>query len=483
MSRIQTNVGAIRAIRYLSRNHNDLELRIERLSTGLRINRGRDDPARLIASERLRSEIRTIQQAIDNSERANNVLLTTEGALQEVSSLLLDLQGLIVESSNDAALTSEEVKANQLQIDSILASIDRIANTTTFAGKKLLDGTQAYILSGLPTAALESVSVFSVHVPHGQTRDVTVEVVQSAQTARIDLVGTNAGGVSTTSATSVNLHGNSGGQLLTFASGATLADIRSAINTLTAQTGVSAVVSTASIGSVASALILNSTGYGSDAFVSIEPIGGGFITGNNAGKITRDTGVDVGVLVDGLLAQGSGLRADVRANTFDARFYLTESFAQMLSSASFTVTGGGALFQITQHVNPAGQISVGLNSVETTKLGNAVVGLLYTLRSGEANDMASKNFPTSQAIVVEAIDQIASYRGRIGNLQRNQIDANINAQGVALENVTASESVIRDADMAEEVSALTRAQVLVQSTQNTLRIANSLPNLVLSLLG
>ncbi len=117
-----------------------------------------------------------------------------------------------------------------------------------------------------------------------------------------------------------------------------------------------------------------------------------------------------------------------------------------------------------------------------THLGNPVTGLMYTLRSGNTNDLKSRNFFTAQQIVNEAIDQVSFYRGRLGNVQRNQIEPNINSQKVTLENVTASESIIRDADMAVEVSALTRARILVQSTQSTLQVANSVPSIVLSLL-
>ena len=81
-----------------------------------------------------------------------------------------------------------------------------------------------------------------------------------------------------------------------------------------------------------------------------------------------------------------------------------------------------------------------------------------------------------------SIDQVATLRGRLGSVQKNQLQTNINTQQICLENVRSSESVIRDADIAEEVSALTRAQILVQSTQATLQIANSLPQSVLSLL-
>ena len=105
MTRINTNIAAFRSIRQLNQNFDDLSVRLERLSTGLRINSGRDDPAGLIKSERLRFEIRAIGQALQNSSRANNVISTTEGALNEANALLLDMQALIVEASNKGAFT------------------------------------------------------------------------------------------------------------------------------------------------------------------------------------------------------------------------------------------------------------------------------------------------------------------------------------------------------------------------------------------
>lgn len=479
MSRINSNISALTAIRHLARNNTDLRTHLERLSTGLRINRGADDPAGLIASERLRSEIRTIGQAIKNSERASSVLATAEGALNEVSALLLDLQGLVVEASNESGLTAAEVEANQLQIDSILASIDRIANNTTFAGRKLLNGDLSYELSGVSPSAFTSVRLFSMNLPHDGTRALTVQITQSAQTANMEIAG--AGGSSTTSATTVAIRGNLGVETLTFASGTSLAQIEIAINNVTAQTGVVATVSTSTLSGVASALILQSAGYGSDAFVSVEPVTGQFLS-VAAGTSRRDTGVDVGALVNGQRASGRGLEATVRGGMLDAHLVLTEAFAQTLSSTTFHAVDGGGVFQITEHVNPNGQVAFGFDSIHTTRLGSENLGLLFTLGTGESNDLAGGQFETAQRIVDRAISQVATLRGRIGNMQRNQIETNINSQGVALENVTAAESAIRDADVAEEVSAMTRAQILVQSTQNTLRIANSLPGMVLTLL-
>lgn len=481
MSRIHSNIAALTATRHLARNQADLRLHLQRLSTGLRINRGADDPAGLIASERLRSEMRTIGQAIENSERASHVLATAEGALQEVSSLLLDLQSLIVSSANQSGLTDEEVRANQLQIDSILASINRIANTTSFAGRRLLSGDEEYQLSGADPAAFAQVDLYSFRLPRGSTRALTVQVIQSAQTARLEFLASGSGSYSAASPGTVQIRGNLGAQTLSFASGASLAEIQTAINNVTGLTGVLASISSSPASGTASALILSSASFGSRAFVAVEPISGAFIA-SPAGTQVRDHGADVGVLVNGFMAEGNGLEATVRNSQLDAQFSLTPGFAQTLSVATLHAIGGGGVFQITPQVTPNGQVPFALDSVHTSRLGSSEAGYLYSLGTGYSNDLNSKNFTAAQAIVNEAISKVAMLRGRIGNLQRNQIETNINSQNIALENVTAAESAIRDADVAQEVSALTRAQILTQSTQIALKIANSIPGMVLPLL-
>ena len=118
MARINTNIPSLIAQHNLSRSNDDLATRLQRLSTGLCINRGADDPAGLIVSERLRSEIRGLGQAIANSERASSVIATTEGYLAEVTDLLNSIKGLIVEAANTGGVSKEEIEANQLQLDS-----------------------------------------------------------------------------------------------------------------------------------------------------------------------------------------------------------------------------------------------------------------------------------------------------------------------------------------------------------------------------
>src|SRR5688500_15226176 len=120
MTRINTNVSSLIAQTNLSRVNGDLQNRLTRLSTGLRINSGKDDPAGLIASEALRSNIIATEKAITNSERANQLIATADSALGQVSQLLNDIRGLVSEAANTGALSDEQIEANQLQIDSSL---------------------------------------------------------------------------------------------------------------------------------------------------------------------------------------------------------------------------------------------------------------------------------------------------------------------------------------------------------------------------
>ncbi|HSW45910.1 MAG TPA: flagellin [Phycisphaerae bacterium] len=471
MSVINTNIPSITAVHRLAANQTDLRTRLERLSTGLRINRGRDDPAGLIASETLRNEMRGISQAIDNSQRAINVLSTAEGALNEISALLLDIRGLVNHAANSGAIGLEELKADQLQIDSIIESIDRIANTTQFGGAKLINGNFEYRTSGIAASAVSTLTVFAARVPEGSYQNITVQVTQSAQTAQVVF----AAGSGLSENVTIQVAGRVGTEMLSFISGANGNDIMQAINAVTEQTGVSAIAS--SDGSV----YINSQAYGKDALVSVKPIDGNFIV--STGSTASDYGQDATVLINGQSASASGLQASLRANGIDVHLALTADFGTRLGTTTFQITGGGATYQIGPEVNPSGQVSIGIPNVGSGNLGNAEVGYLYTLKDGGANSVRGGNFAAAEKILFQSIQQVAVLRGRLGGLQRNQLETNINSQRIALENVTAAESAIRDANIAAEVAALTRAQILVQSTTSILGVANQLPQSVLSLLG
>lgn len=139
--RINHNISSLNAQRNVSQTDRRLAGSLERLSSGLRINRGADDPAGLVISEQQRAQIVGLEQALENSERAISMVQTAEGALSEVNSILLSIRALAIDSANSGIHDDEGLAANQAEIDNALATIDRIARDTQFGTKTLLDGT------------------------------------------------------------------------------------------------------------------------------------------------------------------------------------------------------------------------------------------------------------------------------------------------------------------------------------------------------
>lgn len=203
MTRINTNVSSLVARNTLGRSNAALEQSLTRLSTGLRINTGKDDPAGLIASENLRSDITSIKKAISNTDRANQVIATADSALGQVSSLLNDIRGLVTESANSGALSADQIAANQLQIDSSLEALNRIAQTTTFQGRKLLDGSLDFTkTAGTNFSRIESLKIDQANL--GATGQVSVDIAISAAATQAQVnvanipVATAAAAASTT---------------------------------------------------------------------------------------------------------------------------------------------------------------------------------------------------------------------------------------------------------------------------------------------
>ena len=470
MSRINTNVSALTAQRGLQRSQQALGSTLERLSTGLRINRGADDPAGLIASENLRSEISGIKQAIDNSQRASNVIGTAEASLSEVASLLLNVKGLVVEAANAGALSRAEVEANQLQVDSAIESITRISNTTTFAGLRLIDGSLDYITSGPgTTSAFSSLQINQANFGSSDFIPVNVEVISSAQQAQLNFVGA---AVSTT--VTLELTGVEGVETLTFASGTGAIAIADAINRISDVTGVKATGS-------ATGVALTSTGFGSRQFISVKAQQGNFNTIDLDGNArSRDIGRDATATVNGALTVADGLDVTLNTSTLDLELTLDANFG--LGQKSFAITGGGALFQLGSKVTANQQVNIGIQSVAASKLGDQTIGFLNDVISGGKSSLIGGKSADASRIIEKAIQQVAVQRGRLGAFEKNTLETNKDSLQIALENVTASESSIRDADFAIETAQLTRNQILTQAGTSVLATANSTPQQVLSLL-
>jgi flagellin len=464
MSRINTNVSSLIAQRVLRQNNDALNQSLERLSTGLKINSGADNPAGLIASENLRSEKAGITQAIDNAGRASNIVGTAEGGLSEVSSLLTELQSLVNQSANEGGLSSEEIAANQLQVDSILNTINRISQATAFQGKKLLNGNYAYTTSGVTSTQFDNVSINGARVPDGGSVNVVIQVTASAQTGQVSYSGGNL-----TDNVTLEIAGNTGTEQLSFASGSTISAIATAINAVTTATGVSATVN-------GSSLEINSTEYGSDQFVSVKTVSGTF-----APSATSDYGDDAAVTVNGAEAQANGLAISYRSSNLDVEFDLDTTF-NTPGTGSFSITGGGATFSLGSKVSESDKASIGVQSVSTGSLGDSTNGYLSSLASGGDNALDGDNLVTAQKIIDKAIKQVSQLRGRLGAFQKFTIGSTINSLGVAFENISAAESAIRDTDFAEETANLTRSQILAQAATTVLAQANASPQAALGLL-
>jgi flagellin len=474
MSRINTNVLALIAQNGLQKSQNALQTSLQRLSTGLRINSGADDPAGLIASESLKSELAGLNQAVNNSTNASNVISTADGALTEVSNLLLNIKGLVVQSANSGALSPAEIQANQLQVDSAVESITRIANTTSFAGLNLINGSLDYITSGVHNSAISALQVSQANLGTQTNIPVNINVITSAKTAALDYAAS-----SIAHTTTLEISGNTGVQTLTFTSGTTASAIAFAVNRISDATGVTASLINAA--NANSGIVFNSIGYGSQSYVSVSAQTGTFATTDLAGNASdRGVGTDVRATINGALTVGDGLNISLNTSTLNLDLTLNKAFG--IGQTSFAITGGGALFQLGAQVNSNQQISVGIGSVAASNLGDSQTGFLNDIVTGGSATLVGGHAETASAIIDEAISQVAILQGRLGAFETNTLQTNVNSLNVAVENVTASESTITDANFAAETSNLTRAQILVQAGTSVLATANSTPQDVLQLL-
>ena len=238
MTRIATNVGTTRGLRNLNKANSSLDSALQRLSTGSRINSGSDDPSGLIAGEKLKLQVTTIEQSIKNSNRASNVLATADGALGEIGGLLNQVRGLVQEGLNSGALSDTEIEANQLQIDAALSAINRISANTTFGGDKLIDGSKGYNsqISAANSAKLNDFQVNEVFFGSSSSVAVNATIDSAAEQGTL----TTSGNVRLD--TTLEVAGKDGSQVLFFDAGASLDNVAAAINDATDATGVSAAV-------------------------------------------------------------------------------------------------------------------------------------------------------------------------------------------------------------------------------------------------
>lgn len=478
--RVNTNIMAMNALRNLGRTNDQFSGSVSRLSTGLRINSAADDPAGLIISETFRAQIGGIEQAVRNNQDAINFVKTGEGALEEVSKLLNDARALAVASANSATLTDEQKQANQNQLNSIVSSVSRIAAQTSYGTKKLLDGSAGTYAGSISGANVQNISFTGVFSNTAITTSstITVSMTTAAQRAQI------ASSMRTFAFPTTTMGANAGtfavnGVSFNTTSTDTIQDVVARINNASTQTGVVAAWTAGGI------VTLTSKNYGADARVDLIDTSGVLRTGaGSASSVGVNAVADVALDMNGSVAgglttvsfaSGNGLiLRDLNGNS------LTLTEAGNLAGAPGAwgqLNVGSSIFQVGAN---AGQTtSVSLKNFAANNLGANVV----SNKDFSNLDLTSQQGATDAMKVIDkAISDIASARGDLGSFQRNILDSNVRSLSIARENLSATESAIRDVDIAEEMTTYAKLQILQQSGLAVLAQANSAPQAVLSLL-
>lgn len=464
---ITNNVSSLTAQHNLGRASRSVAQSIERLSSGLKINRGADGPAALVISEKQRAQIAGLRAAIDNSEKAVALVQTAEGALGEINSLLIKVRSLAIDSANTGVNDSDALAANQAEIDNALDTINRIANNTQFGTKNLLDGS-----AGINATTSNATVAFLKGTADTTAGAYAITVTTAGERA----TETSGTAQTTTLATDEVLTVND--VSITLSSGLSQAQVVDRINDFTAQTGVTAQIN-------AGSTRLYTTDFGSDASISV--ISNVAAAGTSSGfgtTLLTDAGVNVVGTVGGVSYNGSG--NVLSAQTGNAKGLSVQIGASAdptttgtAVTATLSVTDNALQFQIGANQNQTADIAI--DRVNPVALGFGVTGNQFN-NLNEIDVLSASKSQDSLAVIDAAIDDITNLRGSLGAFQAHTLEATANNLRATLENTVNAESVIRDTDFAVEIANFTKAQVLVQAGTSVLANANQIPQLVLSLL-
>jgi flagellin len=486
--RINNNISSIRALRNLRVNDRNQAISLERLATGLRINRAGDDPAGLVISEQLRAQISSLIKAVDNTQNASNLIGTADAALQEISDLLSGIRDSVVFALNEGASSTEQVAAEQAAVDEAISTITRIANTTRYSDSSLLNGKAGFTVTSA-NSNIDNLNVRSVLFSPGVSSRVFTMRVETAPTRkRVSLSSPSIGG-----RTTLRITGSLGTADIVTSTGATSSAIRNAVNGVANLTGV--FVSSSQSNSA------YAEEYGSDQIMSITVVSGNFNGVSAGNELTLDDdGTDGVISLAGQIFEGVGRHFNITGRDISLEFDFTDPVPAAASNLIFVVDRSGLNFQLNSEAQLTDAVRVGIRNISADALGFDKIrdliaqkssgiggimkgGVLTSLMTGGDNDLDSDNLVNALRIVDFAINQVSGLRGYLGALQKDTFASNINSLEVAIENLQASESSIRDLDFASETAEFTRTQILFQAGTAVLASANLIPQSVLTLLG
>ncbi len=448
--RINHNIAALNTYNKLTANNTATSKSLEKLSSGLKINRAGDNAAGLAISEKMRGQIRGLDQAGSNSQDAISLLQTAEGALSETHSILQRMRELAVQSANDTNVTVDRT-AIQDEVDQLTAEIDRIATTTEFNTRQLLNGGAGVTISasnGTVTAMSGTADTTAgvVAITAASTTVADKATLVDNGTTALALTSTALGGVA-----AITINGTS----FSFAATDTVQDT---LDTFNAQSSTTGVVASWATG----------TGH---TFTQVNEGSAHSVTISGASGLFGDNGTDAGA--DAIMSTtelggsyaASGNKIEVTSGAYKGLKFTLNADANV----SVTVgTNNSLKMQIGANQSQDMSISIGDMRADSLGVGSISVSTQATAA-------------ISITTVNNAITSVSAERGKLGALQ-NRLEHTINNLGTTSENLTASESRIRDVDMAKEMMEFTKNNILSQAAQAMLAQANQQPQGVLQLL-
>ena len=392
---VNHNIMAVNTRRHLGNNSNGLSMRLERLSSGLRINRAADDASGLSVSELMRAEIGGIRTGTRNAEQGNNLIQTAEGALNEVSAILIRMRELAVQGAS-STVNDNNRDAINAEFTQLTAEIDRISASTKYNRTSLLQGFGNVVSS-----------------------DVTVSTA---------LASTTTGVVDAT------LSGARAGTYV-------FVDTGNTDNEITLGNGIA--TQTIDLG----------TALDSDA--------AGGVVATNSSIVANFDRLGIQLTLSGQKAAGQFAPATDGYRDGD------------LDGLQLVVDGtNGGTIQVGADATANDRIELTVANMSSGTTGLNLSGTSLSTLTGSRSAISTIDL---------AIDRVSSTRADLG-VQQNRLQYTIRNNNVALENIQASESLIRDADVAEEVTQFTRSQILTQSSTSLLAQANASPQNALTLL-
>ena len=479
--RIANNIAAMNTQRWLGVADAGMKKSLERLSSGYRINRAADDAAGLAISQSFRADIASFKVASRNASEATSLLQVAEGAMDQIGNMLTRLKELATQSASENTSDSNRVKVSS-EADKLLSEINRIVASTKYGGDLLIDGT----LGG--SATIDAT---------GSITEAT-STLQSADGSFFSYTATDAGTLASASGVLDDslVNRTDAENVWTFQTGGTGADSNS-VTVANAGMQFTGTISGTTLTFASMGDDTNSFTITMDSYHSATELNGDVFTLDQAGLNESN---DLSVLASAtagtysitelagniiLTLDSTGKNQSLTAtaggtlNFNELGITLTlgaEYDTDDLAGLDLVVTGGGggsATFQIGSENTADDRVTISISSVAATALD-----------TGLTADFLSTSAKAQQALtdVNDAISQLATQRGNIGANQ-NRMGYAIANLATTIENVQAAESVIRDVDMASEMTYFTKNQILLQAGTAMLAQANMAPQQVLALFG